>query len=135
MPDSLIQTLEMVNLVFQMQEDFFGNGCPEFEVGGLGAVLSSQIVTCIVKNFIENRLFHDMAVLQVGMIAILVIDLVGLRQVNGLISRHGVDNPLFLIVDIFDGQRAGAVLVFQCKVDGVGFKALFQFDGDDIFVI
>ncbi len=44
-----------------------------------------------------------MAVLQVGMIAILVIDLVGLRQVNGLISRHGVDNPLFLIVDVFDG--------------------------------
>ena len=76
-----------------------------------------------------------MAVLQVSMVAILVIDLVGLRQVNGLISRHGVDNPLFLIVDIFDGQRAGAVLVFQCKVDGVGFKALFQFDGDDIFVI
>ena len=44
-----------------------------------------------------------MAVLQVGMIAVLVIDLVGLRQVNGLISRHGVDNSLFLIVDVFDG--------------------------------
>ena len=125
----------MVNLVFQMQEDFFGNRRPESKVGGLEAVLSSQIVACIVKNLIENRLFHDMAVLQVGMIAVLVIDLVGLRQVNGLISRHGVDNPLFLIVDIFDGQRAGAVLVFQCKVDGVGIKALFQFDGDDIFVI
>ena len=63
MPDSLIQTLEMVNLVFQMQEDFFGNRRPESEVGGLGTVLSSQIVTCIVKNLIENRLFHDMAVL------------------------------------------------------------------------
>ena len=86
MPDSLIQTFEMVNLVFQMQEDFFRNRCPESEVGGLGVVLSSQIVACIVKNLIENRLFHDMAVLQVGMIAILVIDLVGLRQVNGLIS-------------------------------------------------
>ena len=93
----------MVNLVFEMQEDFFGNGCPESKVGGLGTVLSSQIVACIVKNLIENRLFHDMAVLQVGMIAILVIDLVGLRQVNGLISWHGVDDPLFLIVDIFDG--------------------------------
>ena len=43
-----------------------------------------------------------MAVLQVSMVAVLVIDLVGLRQVNGLISRHGIDNPLFLIVDIFD---------------------------------
>ena len=103
MPDSLIQTLEMVNLVFEMQEDFFGNRRPEFEIGGLGTVLSSQIVTCIVKNLIENRLFHDMAVLKVGMVAVLVIDLVGLRQVNGLISRHGVDNPLFLIVDVFDG--------------------------------
>ena len=44
-----------------------------------------------------------MAVLQVGMVAVLVIDLVGLRQVNGLISRYSVDNPLFLIVDVFDG--------------------------------
>ena len=33
----------------------------------------------------------------------IIIDLVGLRQVNGLISRHGVDNPFFLIVDVFDG--------------------------------
>ena len=49
----------MVDLVFQMQEDFFGNRRPESEVGGLGTVLSSQIVACIVKNLIENRLFHE----------------------------------------------------------------------------